>query len=138
MRRSFTRLAFALLALALALPALAQERGAWAKATPEQRAEKLTSLMKEKLGLSDEQVPKVQAINLDAAKKNQAAMAAGQGRVERMRAMKQVQEEKEAALKGVLTPEQLEKYQAAKEEFRQHARERMREHAAEQPAPAQP
>ena len=45
------------------------------KGTPEERADKVTNRMKEKLNLSDEQVAKIKAINLDAAKKKEELKA---------------------------------------------------------------
>ena len=134
MRRPLIRSALGALALAcaLALPAAAQ--GRWASTTPEQRAEKLTKLMQEKLALTSEQLPKVKAINLDSANKMQALFEGSQSRAEKRQAAQQIQQSKEAALKQVFTPEQFEKYEAAREEMQQHGRERMKEHRRDEAA----
>jgi hypothetical protein len=121
------------LAFAFALPASAQQ-GGWASTTPEQRAEKLTSLMKDKLVLTDDQVPKVKAINLESAGKMQALHGGTQGRAEKMKAARQVQSEKDAALKQVLTPDQYAKYEKVREEIKDKAKERMREHRRDEAA----
>jgi hypothetical protein len=55
--------------VSIAGAAPAQDFQALAHTTPQQRAEAQTALMKERLGLGAPQLPKVQAINLEAAQK---------------------------------------------------------------------
>ena len=130
--RSSHGLASGCLALALALlalPAMAQQ-GRWASSTPEQRAQKQTEMMKEKLALTADQLPKVEAINLDAAKKGQAIFTGSQPRAEKLKAARDIQQAKEAALKDVLTPDQFTQYQSARDEYKEQMKERARERRA--------
>jgi hypothetical protein len=126
--RRFVSSCFALAcaALLLALPALAQQ-GRWASSTPEQRAQKQTELMKEKLALTAEQVPKVEAINLDAAQKGQAIFSGKESRAEKLKQAHEIQQAKETALKEVLTADQFSKYQAARDELKEQMKQRVRE-----------
>jgi ATP phosphoribosyltransferase regulatory subunit HisZ len=126
------------LAFALALPAAAQQ-GRWASTTPEQRAEKLTEVMKDKLALTADQVPKVKAINLESAGKIQALHDGSGERAEKMKAAHKIQSDKESALKQVLTPDQYKKYEGLRTEFQEKAKERMKEHMRDKAAaPAAP
>lgn len=71
-----------------------------AKATPEQKADKITARLKQELSLSDDQVGKVKAIILEQVKLKQ------QGEEKR----KAMHNELQKALTGILTQEQLAKY----------------------------
>jgi hypothetical protein len=100
--------------------------------TPEQRAKIQDALMTQKLGLTDEQKPKVAALNLEYAKKIQPLIESGRP-LAQLREMRELNQEKEAALQKVLTPEQFKKYLAAKEEMRKKIEQRAVEKAARQP-----
>ena len=63
-----SRTFFVVVLLAIAAPLLAVDIDALKETTPEERAEAQTLMMKENLGLSDEKVEKVRAINLKYAK----------------------------------------------------------------------
>ncbi len=93
----------------------------------QERAQRLTDKLKEKLGLSDEQVPKVAEINLRAAKSMDATAGAPGGRRGRLREVRSVQQQRDKDLKEVLTAEQWKQYEAIREEKRSEARSRMRE-----------
>src|SRR5262245_23649786 len=103
----------------LAGAALAQDFQKLAHTTPQQRAEVQTALMKERLGLDAAQLAKVQAINLESAQQMEPVIKGSEGPLLRMRQAQAIETQKTEALRAVLTPPQLEKYLASKEEMRQ-------------------
>jgi len=87
---------------------LAQGQWGNSNATPEERATQMTERMKTSLKLTDDQVAKVQAANLQMTKDMAAARESG----EDMRtSMQSVMEKYNAALEKILTPEQFKTYQ---------------------------
>jgi hypothetical protein len=90
-----------------------------AKTTPQERATIQTGFMKKKLGLSGEELAKVDAINLKFAEKAEPVIKGSDGPFMKMRAMRSLQTEKNGELKTVLTPDQYAKYQAAQDEMKQ-------------------
>jgi len=93
--------------------------------TPEERAGAQTEMMKSKLALTSEQAPRVAAINQKYAKEMDPVIKGSEGPLMKMRHMKQINTKKEAELKGVLSPDQFEKYLASKEEMRERFEEKM-------------
>lgn len=87
--------------------------------TPQQRAKAQTAFMKAKLGLAPEQLPKVEAINFKYAEKMEPVIKGDSGPFMKMRQMKEVNGEKESELQGVLSPDQFQKYLAAKDEMKE-------------------
>lgn len=84
----------------------AQEQQAKKEATPEMRAERMTKKMTVDLSLTKDQIPKIQAINLEAAKKHEAMKAEN---AKDKDANKEFRAETEAKYKTVLTPDQMTK-----------------------------
>ena len=80
------------------------------KHDPEKSAGKKTAWMKSELTLSDEQAAKIEQINLAYAKKSQ------EERVKMHEQMKNMRQEKNKEFASVLSPEQLEKFEALKAE----------------------
>ncbi len=77
---------------------------------PEYMAQNQTDMMTERLGLTKDQIPKVYKINLDAAKKMVTYRNVHRGNRSAMQQkMRQLQMDKEPALKKILTSEQWEK-----------------------------
>ena len=76
----------------------------------ESRAEKQTQRMTEKLSLTDTQIKQVAAINLTFAEKMKAAKEANTEKGEGREAFKSIRNEHHAAIKTVLTPEQVAKF----------------------------
>jgi hypothetical protein len=117
--------------LALALPLAALAQGAVAPAlansTPEQRAKIQTALMKEKLSLTPEQLPKVAAINLQTAQKMDPVLKGNDRPLMKARAAKQIEQDKDAKLQGVLTPQQFQTWQASQEEMKQKLEQKLME-----------
>ena len=89
----------------------------------EERAEMQTEMMKEKLNLTDEQVPQVKSINLKAA---QDIDEVGKltDRMKKFKAFRTAQQEKDEALKKVLTKDQYKLYQDIKEEMKKELKEK--------------
>ena len=107
--------------------ALAQLPPELASSTPQERAKALTLVMKEKLALTPEQLPKVEAINLDAAQKMEPVLKGSQGPLVKMRTTQQVEQAKESALQSVLTPPQFQQFLAGREAMKQKAEQKLME-----------
>lgn len=97
---------------------------------PDVRAKLQTGLMKEKLSLTPEQLPKVEAINLATAQKMQPVLEGNQGALMRLREMRANEAERDTALQGVLTPQQYQQWLAAKDEIKQKVEEQAVEQGA--------
>jgi len=91
--------------------------------TAEGRANQLTEKMKTELTLTDEQYPKVQAINLKYAQKNEAIFQGTGARFAKFRSLKSSQKDKSKEMKAVLTSDQYKKYQQMVEEMKNKARQ---------------
>jgi len=87
--------------------------------TPEQRAQAQTAMMKAKLGLTDEQVSKIGALNLKYAEQMDPIIKGSEGPFMKARDARNVEDQKEAELKGLLSPDQFQKFQTMKEEMRE-------------------
>lgn len=95
-----------------------------AQTSPEERAKKLSEKMKTELSLTDEQYVKVQAINLEYAKKNDEIMKGSGGKFAKYKSLKSAQKEKKKELKPILTDEQFKKYEQMMEDAENEAKER--------------
>ena len=92
---------------------------------PEERAEKQTAMMREYLDLTDEQLPKIEEINLKFAKNNEELREKYRGDRETIiAAFRESEQLKEEALAQVLTEEQMNKLQEKKAEMRSQRRGR--------------
>ncbi|MDR1719051.1 MAG: DUF4890 domain-containing protein [Dysgonamonadaceae bacterium] len=86
--------------------------------TVEERAKQQTTWMKEELKLKDNQVAKVDSINLVFTKTQQVLFQSSEGDREKIReSMAGLEKEKEAALGKVLTSEQLATYKTKVKEM---------------------
>ena len=122
-----------LLLFVSASAAWAQAGGAMSRlesTTPEQRAKLQTEFMQHKLSLTSEQLPKVSALNLQYAQEMEPALKGADRPLVRMREMQAIQQRKDAALQGVLSPAQFQTYLASKEEMREKLEQRLAEKAA--------
>lgn len=95
--------------------------------TPEERAQMQTDHMKETLTLTENQVPQVHEINLKYARKMQDAYNGGGGRLQKLKRVKGVSQDKDKELKRVLTSTQYATYESNKEEMKEKMRERAKE-----------
>lgn len=87
------------------------------KHDPEKGAKKQTEWMKTELSLSDDQVTKVENINLTYAQKRKEM------RESMHKQMKSLEQDKQKELSAVLSKEQLEKLEAKKAEMKKHRRQ---------------
>ena len=86
--------------------------------TPEQRAERVTNWMTKKLTLTADQKSKVYDVNLKYAKLNQATRTNDSDNRKAMyQDLKASEKEHEGELKAILTPEQFQTFQTAKQEL---------------------
>ena len=119
-RPTFIALLVAAMSLLIVVAADAQnEMEKLKSSTPEERARLQTEMMKVKLGLTPDQTPKVAAINQKYAQRMEPIIKGQEGPLMRLRQMREVGQAKEAELKGVLSPEQFQKYLAEKQEMRE-------------------
>jgi predicted transglutaminase-like cysteine proteinase len=79
--------------------------------SPEERAQMQTDYMKESLTLTEDQVPQVHAVNLKYARRMQDAYNSGGGRLQKLKKMKAVNQEKDSEVKRVLTSTQYATYE---------------------------
>jgi len=120
LRPTFIALLAAAMSLLIVAAAGAQnEMEKLKSSTPEERARLQTEMMKTKLGLTPDQTPKVAAINQKYAQRMEPIIKGQEGPLMRLRQMREVGQAKEAELKGVLSPEQFQKYLAEKQEMRE-------------------
>ena len=64
-------------------------------------------------------------LNLKYATKMEPVIKSSEGPLVRMRQMREINTEKETELKGILSPQQWQKYEAARAEMREKLEERM-------------
>jgi hypothetical protein len=98
---------------------------ALANSTPEQRAKFLTAYMKNKLSLTADHLPKLEAINLDTAQQMEPVLKGTQGKLLKLRAAHGIEQKKETALQGVLTPAQFQTFLASREDLKQQLEEHL-------------
>ena len=127
-KTALTLTAIALLLQAMAFGARAQ-LDKLENTTPEQRAKAQTDLMVSRLGLNPEQTTQVAALNLKYANKAEPVLKGSEGPLMKLRHLRQFGEQKEAELKGILTPAQFQKYLVSKEEMKEKAEQRLEEKA---------
>ena len=120
MMRTTTNIARVLVAagLLLATAAAAQNPEQIAKIPPEVRADIQTDFMVKKLKLTPEEKTKIGAINVKYAEQMQPVLTGQMGPLERMRAVKRLEEAKDGELQAALTPQQYQAYQASKDELK--------------------
>ncbi len=92
----------------------------------EDRAAKLTEWMKTNLKLSDDQVTKVQDINLKYARKMDELHNSSQDKNAKMMAMKSDGEAKDGELKQVFTNDQYQAYEAKKADMKKQMKAEMK------------
>src|SRR3989338_4635570 len=95
--------------------------------TPEQRASALTEVMKQELTLSDDQVPRIHEVNLKYAELAEAEKDKNTSKREKFSRVKELDMQKEADLKPVLTDDQLEEYSKHKKDYMQKMIEKLEE-----------
>jgi hypothetical protein len=119
------RTIFVVASLAIAAPLLAVDIDALKETTPEERAEAQTLMMKENLGLSEQKVEKVRAINLKYAKVMDPTIQGADGPMQKGRVASNRQAQKDGELKAVLSADEYKEYLASKLKMRDHIVERV-------------
>jgi len=107
------------LAMALATAARADDFDQLKATTPVQRASAQTEYMKSHLALTDAQMPKIAAINQKFAEQMEPVIKSADGGLGKMLKAKAIQENKDAELQQVLTPDQFERFISSKDEMRE-------------------
>jgi hypothetical protein len=115
----------AVLVLLLAAGAGAEGLDDLKTTTPSERAAAQTAMMKEKLGLTEAQAPKIAAINEKYAEQMDPIIKGSDGMFMKMRAVKEVEDRKETELKGVLSDDQFQQFQAMKSEMKDNLMQRI-------------
>jgi hypothetical protein len=130
MRFSPTIRTFIVVVLLLAAAVSAADIDSLKETTPEERAEAQTLMMKEKLGLSEEKLEKVRAINLKYAKVMDPTIQGSDGPMMKGSVASNRQAQKDGELKAVLSADEYAKYLASKLDMREHIVERIFEERA--------
>ena len=91
------------------------------------RAAKITEWMKSNLQLTDDQLPKVQDINLKYANKADELRTMTMGKRQKLQKLKADGQAKDGELKAVLTPEQYKIYESNKAELQKQFKEKAKE-----------
>lgn len=101
--------------------------------TPEQRAQQITQVLTQKLGLSEDQQSKVQEVNLDIMKQ-QSSIKQDQSmkRKEKIKKLRGLNEEMEKQYQEILTEEQYNDYVALKKKQRKRMKKRMQKRRQQQ------
>ena len=110
--------------LAQTAPAQSKLDKLMTETTPEERAEMKAKNLQEKLSLSEDQYQQVHEINLKYANKMQNIYSADQGKLQRLKSMKALSEDKDREMKQVLSSQQYEAYREEKEKMKEGAKER--------------
>ena len=95
--------------------------------TPEERATRQTTRMKEALKLSPEQETSVSDINLKYAKQMQSVIETGGRNLKTAREAKSIMKSKDKELKAVLDKDQFKQYLTIKEEMMSKLKEQRRQ-----------
>jgi periplasmic protein CpxP/Spy len=114
------------LGVVLALPAFAQ-RPDREKMTPEEVAKRQTQMMKDSLQLDEKQIAKVDAINLEYAKKMMELREKDVPQAERMQEFQVMQTNKDYEIKKCLNKEQAKRYQKIQEAMRARRQDRRKD-----------
>lgn len=125
--KNATSACFLLLACLMLNTALAQDRlQAMKNTTPEQRAQMQTAMMKNKLQLDTLQVNKIQAINLNYARKMEPVLKGDGGKLAKFKQAHDLETAKDKELKMVFTAEQYKQYEAFKQQMKEQIMDRMK------------
>ncbi len=103
----------------LTLTVYAQNASDRQRKTPEDRAQIQSTWMLKNLNLDSLQAEKVQVINRRYAWKNEPILASGASNLSKFNKLKSLQNEKDAELKKIFTPEQFKQYELHKEELKE-------------------
>jgi hypothetical protein len=116
----------AVLLTGLATVAFGQEKldALMNQTTPEERAQFQTDYMKESLSLTSDQESKIYALNLKHAKEMQVTYNASDRKIQKLKKMKSINEQKEQELKSILDADQYAAYERNKDDMKEKLRAR--------------
>lgn len=120
MRKKAPQLITLLAVLLISISVYAQQKE---MSPPADRAAGLTEWMKTTLQLTDEQLPKVQEINLKYANKNEDLRHSTLSKKQKLQTLKLNEEGRDAELKQVLTDGQYKTYTTKKNEVKEKMKE---------------
>jgi hypothetical protein len=124
-RRDFLSLAVTAVAVVSIVPEVCAQLDKLANTTPAERAGMQTDFMASKLELTPDQKRAVTDLNLKYANKMEPVIKGSGGPMVKGRQMREINQEKETELRGILSPQQWEKYEASRAEMREKLEERM-------------
>ena len=99
--------------------------------SPEERARMLTQLMSEELGLTDDQVPRIDSINLAYSQRMEDIFTQATRPRERFKAAQALMKQKDTELAEVFTEKQYKAYLKRKNERRKTMRKKRGKHIGE-------
>ena len=118
-RRDVLSLAVTAVVLVSGVPTASAQLDKLRNRTPAERAGMQTEFMQSKLDLTPDQKRAVTDLNLKYANKMEPVMKGSAGPLARARQMREINQEKETELRGILSPPQWEKYEASRAEMRE-------------------
>ena len=124
-RRDFLSLAVTAVAVVSIVPEACAQLDKLRNTTPAERAGMQTDFMASKLDLTPDQKRAVTDLNLKYANKAEPVIKGSSGPMVKARQMREINQEKETELRGILSPQQWEKYEASRAEMREKLEERM-------------
>ena len=114
-----TKIALSLFFFIFSFSIFAQEK------TNEQMAEEMTKHMKSQIDFNDENYDKIYKINLDFVSQTAELKSDNQmGKIEKVKKLKELDENRDKQLKGVLTEEEYKKFQNNKSENKKTMKEK--------------
>ena len=123
MKRTLLSIVIITITLSFSSSTFAQQGGGPRNFDPKEMAERQTSQMKESLKLTEDQLPKVEALNLEYAQKLKVARdEAGDDRESMRTTMREMMQEKDVELKKILTAEQWTKLETQRKERMENRR----------------
>jgi biopolymer transport protein ExbB/TolQ len=125
MKTNVVKLILSVSLVLISIVSFAQQRGQLG--TPEERATRQTTHMKEALNLSADQETSVADINLKYARQMQSIIETGERNLKTARSAKAIMKSKDKELKEVLNKDQFTQYQTNKEEMISQMKERRKQ-----------
>ena len=119
----------AILFISMGTVAMAQNKDVKVKKTPEERAQKATDMLDQKLSLSADQKSKIYALNLEDMKKAKGNHVKGEKRD--FTAMKTAMDERDAKINNILNDKQRIGYKEWKETRKTHMKDHAGKHKGE-------
>ena len=104
--------------VAVAIPTVSADEAGVIQSRPEQRAEIQTQFMKDRLNLPADVLAKVQAINLKYAQQMDPVLKGTDGKLAKMQKARGIMAAKDSELKTILSPNQFEAYDDAKDDIK--------------------